>query len=225
MSTSTAGKSAIHTVEQGETVLSIAKKYNYRTWEKIWNHESNKGLREKRKDPQVLAPGDKLFIPEKEMQAFNLQTNETHVFHLKPLKAWFRTTVIDDSGKPLANKRFQLKVGNETLSGQTDENAKIEVKIEPNPSTPGVLKVFMGSEPERVLTWNLKLGRLDPVDKLTGVKARLINLGFDCGDINEELNEQTKGAIRSFQIVYRLKVTGEPDDDTRKKLLFVHDKR
>jgi hypothetical protein len=222
---STGSEGKVHSVKKGETVLSIARDHKFRSWEAIWNHPGNNSLKERRKDPQVLAEGDRLFIPEKNVQPHSLETNKRHVFKLKPLRAWFRTQVIDDTGRALANKKFQLSVGDKSLEGFTDENARIEVPIDPKPSTPGVLKVFMGTTPERILTWNLKLGELDPIDKLTGVKARLTNLGFSCGEINETLDEETKAALRNFQVVYRLEVTGEPDEATRAKLLAVHDKR
>ena len=213
-----------HEVKQGETLLSIAHQYGFRSWEVIWNHEKNKELREERKDPQVLASGDKVFIPEKQVKSITIETNKRHTFTVKTLKAWFRTEVLDDSGRPLANKRFQLEVGDKTMSGFTNEKGVIELGIDPRPTT-GKLRVYMGTEPEQVLTWNLKLGNLDPIDTLSGVKARLTNLGFLCGAINDEMNEETEKALRDFQIVHRLEVTGKADDATRARLLAIHDRR
>ena len=43
--------------------------------------------------------------------------------------------------------------------------------------------------------------------------------------LDDAMNEDTKTALRNFQIVYRLPVTGEADDATKDKLLAVHDNR
>ncbi len=49
-------------VKSGECLSSIAKKTG-RLWQTIWEHEANAELRETRKDPNVLATGDRLTIP------------------------------------------------------------------------------------------------------------------------------------------------------------------
>ena len=211
-----------HTVEQGETLLSIAKKHKFQSWEVIWNHDQNKALREQRQDPQVLAAGDEVFVPEKETVPISIETNKRHTFIVKTLKAYFRTLVRDDLGEPLANARYRLEVAGKTLSGTTDGSGVIELEVDPDPAK-GVLTVY--PDPTRVLTWNLQLGNLNPIEKLSGVKARLTNLGFLCGELDEELNDETKKALRDFQIVYRLEITAEADEATKTKLLYVHDHR
>jgi len=214
----------VHVVKQGETLLSIAHEHRFRSWETIWNHEDNQALRDKRPDPQVLAEGDEVHIPEKVTTPVEVVTNKRHTFVVKALRARFRTVVLDDRGKALANRRFVLEVGEESLSGFTNDQGVIELDIDPRPQT-GKLQVFGEGTPPRVLTWNLKLGSLNPIELLSGVKARLTNLGFVCTPIDEELNDVTKRALRDFQIVHRLTVTGEPDDATRAHLLSIHDRR
>lgn len=213
-----------YTVEQGDTLLSIAKKHEYRSWEAIWNHEDNKALREERGDPQVLCAGDTVVIPPRETQPIELETNKRHTLVVKSFKAMFRTVVRDDTGKPLANARYSLQIGDEAINGMTDEEGVIQLELDPDPQE-GTLKIFQNTQPETVITWTLKLGNLDPITTLSGVKARLTNLGFSCGEINEEENEDLERALRDFQIVYRLPLTAEADDVTRQKLLYVHDKR
>ncbi len=213
-----------HTVLQGETLLSIAKAHRFSSWEQIWEHANNEALRELRGDPQVLAPGDELFFPPKQSETFSAATDRRPTFVVQTFKAVFRTVLLDDEGKALANKRYELELGEELSNGETDGEGKIEVEIPPHP-TKGVLVLFLDDEADTKLTWNLRLGGLDPIDTLPGVKARLTNLGFVCGPIDDSLNPETVKALRDFQIVYRLAVTGKADDDTRAKLLAVHDKR
>ncbi len=217
-----------YTVKKGDTLISIAHDHNFQNWETIWNDDQNKELREKR-DPQVLAEGDKVFVPEKKPKEFRIQTGKRHVFVAQTLKAEFRTVVKDEYGQPLANTRFELKiegdgVPTETLSGMTAEDGQIDLRIHPKASK-GNLKVFVDPANDRDLTWNLNLGNLDPIDKLSGIKARLTNLGFLCGAIDEEQNEETTKALKSFQIVNRLEVTGIANNETKKMLMYLHDKR
>jgi N-acetylmuramoyl-L-alanine amidase len=213
-----------HVVVQGETLLSIATAHKFSSWEVIWDHPNNAELRERRGDPQVLAPGDELFIPAKDAKVHSVATDKRHTFVINTLMARFRTIVRDDKGEALANKRFELEIGTQATNGLTDGDGVVELEIPPRAQR-GILRVFLDDEAGTTLTWNLRLGDLDPIDTLTGVKARLTNLGFICGPIDDRLDAATITALRDFQIVYRLPVTGRPDDDTRAKLLAVHDHR
>ena len=53
----------IHKVVQGEHLFGIARKYGFPDWKKIWNHGQNAELKELRKNPNVLFPGDELLFP------------------------------------------------------------------------------------------------------------------------------------------------------------------
>ena len=50
-------------VKQRDYVDSIADQYGFDP-EEVWNDDKNKTLKEKRKSPNILAPGDVLFIPD-----------------------------------------------------------------------------------------------------------------------------------------------------------------
>jgi hypothetical protein len=55
-----------HLVEEGECPSSIAKRFGFRIWRTIYDDPSNATLRRKRPDPNVLAPGDVVMIPDRE---------------------------------------------------------------------------------------------------------------------------------------------------------------
>jgi hypothetical protein len=224
------GQGQTHTVRSGDTLIRIAQEYGFRAWEPIWNADENARLRDERDDPQVLVADDKVFIPPKTPKEVQVKTGQRHSFTVKTLKAHFRTVVRDEYGQPLLNKRFELEIKGEeietkTLSGTTDADGELELDIHPL-AVSGQLKVWLGKgEPEKVLTWELFLGNLEPIETVRGVKARLTNLGFLCGEINNEENEEYQDALTKFQIVYKVEVTGEADEATRRKLEQVHDKR
>ncbi|MEW6505931.1 MAG: peptidoglycan-binding domain-containing protein, partial [Chloroflexota bacterium] len=73
---------------------------------------------------------------------------------------------------------------------------------------------------ERVLLLNL--GGLNPLSELSGIKHRLANLGFDCGDTSDEATSGLAAALRAFQEKHGLRVTGEADQATRDKLQELH---
>lgn len=211
-------------VKQGDTLLSIAEAFGFRTWEGIWNHESNARLRETRQDPQVLAPGDVVNIPEKKPKSVKVATLQKHTFKAKVIKSVFRTAVVDETGKPLANKRYSVTVGEKKKSGTTDEKGMVELEVPPV-AADGLLEVDLGDASGKKLRFNLKVGHLDPIEKTAGVKARLTNLGFLCGEVNDAADDALKTALRNFQIVHKLAVTGEADAETKRVLLQRHDQR
>ena len=61
-----------HTVQEGECVSSIAHDYGLLP-NTVWEYEENRTLRELRKNPNVLLPGDVLVIPDKLYQLLQLR--------------------------------------------------------------------------------------------------------------------------------------------------------
>ena len=76
-----AGKT--HIVKQGESVAGIAKKYGFSNWLTIYNHADNAELKQKRPNPNVLYPGDKVVIPEKTVKEESGATEQRHRFRFK----------------------------------------------------------------------------------------------------------------------------------------------
>jgi queuine/archaeosine tRNA-ribosyltransferase len=63
---------------------------------------------------------------------------------------------------------------------------------------------------------------LDPVDLTTGLKARLNNLRFFCGEVDDRFDATTETAVRQFQKRHGLPVDGKPNEETRAKLVEVY---
>lgn len=213
-----------HSVKQGDTLIKIAAENGFPSWETIWMDPGNAQLREKR-DPQVLQEGDTVVIPEKKTKVVVLATDKKHTVVVPSVKAACRVVLHDDAGRPLANRRFQLEVGDQVKGGTTDSSGRIDMPVDPK-ATSGTLELFLDdADSSKRLTWKVKLGHLDPIEKISGVKARLSNLGFLCGKADDTVDDATKEAIRNFQVVHRLPLTGEADDATKDLLLALHDKR
>jgi N-acetylmuramoyl-L-alanine amidase len=54
----------VYTAGQGDSTTRIAFRNGF-FWKTVWEHPENSELKSKRKDPNILLPGDTVFIPER----------------------------------------------------------------------------------------------------------------------------------------------------------------
>ena len=213
-----------HKVKQGDCLSSVAKKYGFPDYKVIWDDGANAQLKEKRKNPNMLFPGDMIVIPDLELKQVDKSTEQTHNFVLDAGTVKFQLIVKDDEDKPFANCRYDLKIDGKPFEGNTDGSGKIEQEI-PADALSGEVAIYQkDGENESVVTvFKLELGHLDPVAEATGVQARLNNLGFFCGKVDGIIGPMTQEALKAFQEKTGLSVTGSADQATRNKLAQMHD--
>lgn len=203
-----------YTVQEGETLVTIAHAHGFRDWAPIWNHPDNASLRQQRRNPMVLAPGDTVVIPEKQVLSATCETNKKHRFVVKSLVAHFKFNVHDAEGQAVEGAPYTLKVGGKTFEGQTGDDGLIEHEV-PHDAKTASLTVTVDDVD---VTWTLDVGALRPITEVAGVKARLNNLGYGVGAIDDQLDDATKKAIQHFQLDHGLPATGELDDATRARI-------
>jgi hypothetical protein len=204
-----------HVARQGDCITSIAARYGT-TLERIWDCPENAALRELRKEPSVLFPGDVVKIP-REAKAEDAATGSSHTFKVSGQTARLKLQLLDGLHQPLKDVRYRLVAEGIDRSGSTDSEGKIVVPI---PARLERAQLFWGEGAECL---ELQLGALDPVEELSGIQGRLHNLGFDPGPADGELGPRTQAALLAFQGTRSLQETGEPDDATRAALLQRHD--
>jgi len=200
-------------VSEGECLLSIAFETGF-LWETLWNLPENAELREKRKDPGLLLPGDRILIPELRTETFERNTDARHRFVKRGTPAKLRL-VVEYEDDPVANADYVLSLDGSVRKGKTDSQGLLEVPIPPNASE-GLLEV--GG-----LRFELQLGALDPHSEDIGAQQRLANLGFYHGELDGVVGPKTRKAIGEFQARTGLPLTGELDDRTLDLLLERHD--
>jgi len=212
-----------HTVKQGEYLSKIALKYGFANYLTIWDHPENAQLKKKRKNPNILFPGDRLYIPEKDYKEVTCSTQQRHSFRLKTKPLMLRIMLKDFGNQAICDTKCELLVESEVYKLTTDSKGFIEQEI-PRTSESGKLNL-KDAETGVDIEVYFKIGHLDPVEEVSGQSARLNNLGYNAGPADEQLDEeQFRSALEEFQCDYMGKndVDGICGPKTQAKLLDVH---
>ncbi len=208
---------ANHNVVQGDCFLSIAENYGF-FWETLWNHPNNAALKQKRKDPAIIYPGDVVFVPEKRIKEVSEPTNQVHKFKMKNVPAKFHIRLLDDDDSPRANLNYVLEIDGQEFTGTTDGNGAISISIPPKAKNGKLVLTDEGEEEE----YDLYLGQLDPIEEISGVQARLKGLGYYNGESSQAINPETEQALKDFQEANNLEPTGQLDDALRSKIESIY---
>ncbi|MFS8087193.1 MAG: peptidoglycan-binding domain-containing protein [Acidobacteriota bacterium] len=197
-------------------MASIARKYGFHDWKKIYDLPENSPLRQQRQHSEILNPGDEVFIPDKEIREYPRATEQRHKFKLKGPKATkLKIIVKDEKDQAFANKPYKLTLDEKLIfSGTTNGEGLLEADI-PLTAERGILEIEGYKLPVRV-------SHLDPIDEMTGIQGRLHNLSYDCGPIDGNVSEKTVEAVKAFQEAVGLEPTGQIDEATKAKLKEKH---
>lgn len=212
----------IYTVRQGDCISSIARAYGFTDWRTIYNHAQNGSLRRLRPDPNVIHPGDQIFIPDREEGIEERATDQLHSFRRRFQPVSLRVVLVDEEHRPLANAAYTLTVGELPVEGQTGPDGLLEQTIPASLPSARLSVRFTRDGEEIGYTWDLRLGELDPETTMTGVQARLNNLGYNTGPVDGVQGPRTTDAVKQFQEKYSLTVDGVVGPITRSKLLEVY---
>jgi len=178
-----------HEVRQGETLLQLAYEGGFDSWKTVWKHEANAELRELRKDPQTLLPGDEVVIPRKKVEPReSCPVDKVHRFRLTRPRAWLNLRMLDESGEPIVGARYELTVEGEVHEGKTDADGELSVEVCPNAHEGNL--VLWPDEAAPAFEAPVHIGHLDPASAQSGMLARLMNLGWDW---NSDSHDQTGG--------------------------------
>lgn len=199
-------------VQQGDCVESIAVKNGF-FWETIWNDPENSALKRKRKNPNLLLPGDSLVVPDKSTGSEDIQTERRVKFKVKGVPSKLRVVLQDVNGEPYVNTPYVLVVDAQSFSGKTNSQGLVEHSIAPS-ARKG--KLYLGEELN--IEYELRLGFIDPITEFSGIKSRLSNLGYQCSQSNDPGDPDNQLAVRRFQYQHHLEETGVMDDKTRDKI-------
>ncbi|MFO0548359.1 MAG: peptidoglycan-binding domain-containing protein [Polyangiaceae bacterium] len=170
-------------------------------------------MRQRRPNPEVLAAGDILQIPESQPTRNPLRLGSTNSFSVRLPTVKLELTVNGSDGQPLANKRYWVD-GED--AGSTDGAGKVQIEV--RPTVPSILLRVEGLSD----TLLLRVAHLDPIDTDDGVRQRLTNLHYLPDDATCVTEESVAEALRRFQQVMGLEVTGTANQATRERLVSSH---
>lgn len=214
-----------HTVRQGECLTSLAARYGFPSPDALHDHPDNAGLKEARPGPHLLRPGDVVLVPEREPRAEPCATGREHRFRVRVPRRVLKVRVGDGAGGFLSGKRYELVVEGSTepaLAGTIPDGGLIEHEL---PASTERLRLRVWVHDDAVdadLVYPIGLGHLDPHDTLSGVRARLSNLGYGPLSGDHEPDDALREAVAAFQEREGLDVTGELDDATRARIEGSH---
>lgn len=206
-----------HKVQEGECITSISKD-NGLHWETLWNDPKNDELKQLRKDPNVIFPGDVVYIRKRTKKYEACAAEQLHRFRALGQPAMCRLQILNDD-QPRANEQYKFEVGDRTYEGTTDAEGKLE---HPVPNQARSAKVTIGPDQESQDVYTLSLGSMDPVGEIKGAQKRLLNLGFYPGAFDGQLGPKTESSLLAFQRKHELTETGQLDSETATLLVEKH---
>ncbi|NUP05917.1 MAG: hypothetical protein HOW73_07655 [Polyangiaceae bacterium] len=211
-----------YVVRQGDYLTKLAHTMGFDP-DAIWNHPKNKDLRDRRPDRDTLHPGDLLWIPNApEHRRLTVRSGATNRYAAripkKPL-----SVRIQIGGEALPKEPYAiLGLGPDPVVGETDEAGWIKSTVDVQVREVEVILT------RKNRTLRVRVGDLDPLMTVSGLKQRLLHLGFyrpgRIGGENQEAVEDDAliAALKAFQGARSLPATGKMDDETRKALTQAH---
>ncbi len=208
-----------HVVRQGEYVRRIAAERGLDP-AAVWERAENRELRERRESPDVLAPGDVVFLPDPPQARHALALRRNNRFQAPRPRIPVRVRV-RDRGRPLPNELCLVEgLGPDEVDVRTDAEGVLAFDVPLH-----VERVFV-TLPARDRRFTVRVGHLDPIDTPSGLAARLQNLGLLAPGWRhlreEERDARVRAVLISFQGARALPTTGVLDGATRAALRDAH---
>ncbi len=188
-------------------MASIAARYGFADYRDIYQNPANAALKAKRPNPSLLFPGDLIEIPERKPTVFECETGKTHSFELKPKKRMLRLRLEDASGEPIGNMPVTVVIGPKQKFETTSDKDGIVKQELPLKTKRAILHA--GAMTRLIRIADLNPMRDAPDGGISGLQARLKNLGFFTGIVDGRRGPDTDAAIAAF----RGSLPEDPGDD------------
>lgn len=206
--------SETHTTVPGDHLSKVAFRHGITPYHPVWDDPENAALRKARRNPNILAVGDLVFIPDPEFREVERVTDQRHQFrlHMRPLQ--LRIALRRQDGAPLAGQAWTATRDEIPFEGRTGADGLVVIPLLPT-SERVVARVG-----DRAL--ELLVGHLEPIDTVPGFRERLNNLGYAAGRSNDPADRRLRSAVEEFQCDHGLQVDGKVGPATRAALVKAH---
>lgn len=203
------------TVKDGQSVASLAAEYGLLP-ETIWNAPENSALREQRDSFYDLLDGtDQVFIPDPVPKEEKVPVEKRTTFVRRKIPEILRICFQDHSGKPRKGMKYLFTIDGEERAGEIGDDGMFEQPVYPGATS---ATLVLRNERQQEERYEFFLSSLDPATELCGAQQRLMNMGYDCGREYGGGGPMTEQALRAFQKAHGLEETGEPDENTLKRI-------
>ena len=194
---------AFHEVKQGEHLSGITADYGFPGFTTLWNRPDNAALKQKRENPHVLLPGDKVFVPDKTVKEYSRPADNQHTLEVLTKPLFLKLELCREYDDPIANTACDLVVGSDTFALTSDGKGKLQQQISKKANSASLrikdkLQLHDSEIPfERLLA--IRIGDLDPVDETSGQVARLANLGYYRGPVDKVDPDEFQSAVERLR--------------------------
>jgi hypothetical protein len=207
-----------YVVRQGEYLTQLAHRLGFDA-DDVWQSSANAELRARRPDRETLLPGDILHVPISRPQRGPRVTPHTHnKYQARIPTVTIKLRLVDGRDGPLAGKAYRVHGLGRPYEGTTDGDGLATFSV------PLQLRQVRLVLEESRREYQVMIGDMDPVDEPSGVKKRLLHLGYlSRSEIGPDDGDgPLRDALSAFQAAQQLTVTGEADQATRDALVSVH---
>jgi len=157
-------------------------------------------------------------IPDRQLREEACPTDRRHNFVAKKSKVLLRIVVKNADGDILDSCPYALEVAGRIAKGTSSGKGMIQEPV-PADARNATLTLWLDEAGEgQSFCWPLEIASLDPVEYLTGVQARLNNLGYNAGSIDGIFGPKSRAAVLAFQKDYDLDPDAIPGPITQGKL-------
>jgi hypothetical protein len=222
--------SGYYTVRQGDHLTRIAISCGFTDWSPVWNAPENANLRSKRTSPDVLMPGDSLYVPDLQTKELSAATDQGHKYILRQKPLNLRIKILDRFNDCLSNTVCNFRIGEDSKRTSTDSGGGLThpLTLQQRMASDGSLQfqeplVVNQQSLARTVQIPLQLGQIDPVDEVSGQLKRLKNLGYYPSVNGDDPDAKLfRAAVEEFQCENHLTVDGICGPQTQAKLKAVY---
>jgi N-acetylmuramoyl-L-alanine amidase len=191
----------------------VAATYRFRSFGPLWNDPANGQLRLRRPNPHIMAAGEAVHVPELIYQEVDRPTDARHRFRAEVHPLELALAFFEWNGAASTHVPAEVRIDGKEVAAQSKAGT-LRVPLDPL-SDRCALK--LGDE-EQVA----RIGFLQPIDTVAGVRQRLNNLGLRAGDADDPQALDYRSAVEEFQCDHHLAIDGKVGPATRSALVKAH---
>ncbi len=153
-----------YVIKQGDHLALLAYKFGFDA-DAVWNDPANDALRKVRPKPNILLPGDQLYIPDRvDKKPVTLVTGELNTFvSPDPPTVTITHQFVGNDVSAYATKAYLVREIEQLTGLQTDADGVVKFEAPVTLDTATVVFTDTGE------SWALAIGNLDPIDTPVGV--------------------------------------------------------